>query len=130
MIGRRRKPGRRYPNGELAHNKEDVRTIALAQPHRRALPSEQRLDQRAEHPLGGLNLVGVISNGQYQAGKTYARIVARYRRMILAPKMSPPSRLGDMEIRGGEGESRTISPAQARRIKETYDNAFAILWNA
>jgi hypothetical protein len=128
VTGRKRKAGRRHPNGELVRDRLDPRAVVLAQPHRRRLPAMLRLDQKAEAPLGGLNLVGVITDAQYVAGRRYAEIVARYRIVIQSPRSSPRSR-SDMTITG-HGEGVTIDAAEARQCKRAYDRAFAAVLEA
>lgn len=77
-AGRKRKTGRREPNGRVTRvaAADAMRVVALSQPHRRALPEEARRDQRAESALGRLFLAGRISQAQCEAGE---RLAARKR---------------------------------------------------
>lgn len=94
--------------------------LAAQQPHRVWLPDRDRLSEKAVTPLGGLNLVGAITDRQYDAGNNYVGVVARYRATI------------GMPIAGYTGSSRSLTcagqrgcdPCECRRRKERYDNAF------
>lgn len=138
-MGRKRKLNVvRYPNG-TPHRHDDPRLVVLAQPHRRGWKVEtkengrkvrdQRLDQRAENPLGGLNLVGAISDAQYLAGKEYARVVARYRVVLAAPKPYPRSIGSADRIEGGYSET-LLSDDECERRESAYQRAFEALWDA
>lgn len=84
-AGRKRKAGRRYANGHLATAYVNPRTLAAEQPHRRWLPKDMRLDQRADSPLGALALIGAITDDQCLAGEEYAKAVGRYRSVLAPP---------------------------------------------
>lgn len=124
-MPRPRKKGRRHPNGQLCRLPDDPRAVALAQPHRRFLPPSQKLDQKAESPLGGLNLVGLLSDEAYEAGRRYAAIVARYRAVIDAPKPHASSVTDE-----APGPAPELDRAEARRRKAEYDRAFAAVSEA
>jgi hypothetical protein len=84
--GRKRKPGHRHPSGELVREaRPDDRLRTARQPHRREVAAQDRLSERAESPLGRLNLRGVITDEQYEAGLRYCVIVGAYRSVIEAP---------------------------------------------
>ena len=60
-TGRKRKPGARFPSGDIRTEPQDSpEKIALRQPHRRDAPLTAKHDQRAETPFGTLNLIGAI----------------------------------------------------------------------
>ncbi len=84
-AGRKRKAGRRYQNGHLATVYVNPRQLAADQPHRRWLPKDVRLDQRADTAIGGLALIGAITDDQCLAGEEYAKAVGRYRSVIAPP---------------------------------------------
>lgn len=86
--GRKRKAGGRKPSGDLIARPVDYRSIAALNPDRRCLPISQRLSEKAGTLLGRLNLVGQISDGEYEAGTRYQRIVAQYLQMANAPRLS------------------------------------------
>lgn len=90
-AGRKRKIGAREKNGRLQRRGkpemvEEAVRVARAMPHRRSLRSNDRIDARAESPLGRLNVRGAISSGEYAAGETFAAIVGRYRAVIDGPR--------------------------------------------
>ena len=117
-AGRKRKPGKRERNGRPVRTPlPDPRAHVLAWPCRSHLPQKARLSDKAATPLGGLNLLGVITDEQYEAGRRYAGIVMRYRAVIEAPNPAP----GGMD-HGGRGY---IDPEEAMRRKGLYDAAYA-----
>lgn len=124
--GRPRKPGKRYPSGKLVTDREvmEARVIAFRQPHRQEAPENKRHDPKATWPLGILNLLGAISDVQYQAGILYGGTVRRYRAHFLAdvPDPSPSSIAGFMEPK--TGSRAPMNPDDARKLKHAYDAAF------
>lgn len=130
--GRKRKIGKREPNGriqrergidpnevagQLKHRTADVCWLDL----RRAIPLEKRHDAKAEHPLGRYCLVGAISNLQYDAGMMFAGEVARYRRVLDVRK--------DRQSIAGFGQPcaptpRELDDDQAIEIRRDYMLAF------
>src|ERR1044071_5618074 len=124
-FGRKRKSGRRKPSGDIVTDRTDHRLLAMNQPHRKTL--ENKLDQRAENPLGNLNICGAISDEQYEAGRLYAGIVGRYRAVIEAPKASASS-CGVMVANGADRPvGQFISEDECLRRKERYDAAYEAL---
>jgi hypothetical protein len=123
--GRPPKAGERYASGRL--RPDDPRIVALAQPHRRG--EKFRLDQRAETPLGGLNIVGQLTDEQYEAGRQYAGVVGRYRVVIGAPRASPSS-AGILVADGLGGGAPPLSIDEAERRKREYEAAYEALWDA
>jgi hypothetical protein len=94
-AGRKRKSGQREPNGRLKPEKRpDDRVKTSRQPHRRALPDDMRLDERAESPLGRMNLRGEIDADCYDAGARYAFVVGQYASTIEAPRSTAGSGRG------------------------------------
>lgn len=98
--GRKRRYGPRERNGKPKRSTkkeqidETVR-LARAQPHRRALKSNDRISERAESALGRLSLTRVrigghdlplITPGMWAAGEAFAAIVDRYRGVIEGPR--------------------------------------------
>lgn len=130
--GRKRKAGRRHPNGALVREKRpDDRIRASRQPHRRAMTKDDRLDERAESALGRLNLRRLISNDEYDAGLRYAAVVGAYRAAIEAPTSTAGSG------RGFECLAESFAHPDAcradpdgcacRRRRSRYDSAFECL---
>ena len=124
-TGRKRKQGHRYPSGDIVQDQESPHKIALRQPHRRDAPIGYEHDQRAETPLGRLNLIGAVSHEEYRAANRFARIVSRYRVVIDAPKSSVASNAGIMEPKKS---LPVIDDADER--KREYDGAFEALGTA
>lgn len=142
--GRKRKSGARYPSGELKKPevKPDDRIRTSRQPHRRALPDEQRRDERAESPLGRLLLKGVIDAECYDAGERYVAIVGQYRAVINTPRATAGSGRGmicavdsvETEEMVDRFRAVKVSPktcfedadkCACRRRKDRYDAAYA-----
>lgn len=124
-TGRKRKAGKRHPNGELANEQKQIdlaHRIAIAQPHRQSVSQSQRFDQKAGTELGRLRLRQILTEEQYEAGRKYTALVARYRASIEAPKEGQ-SIAGAMEPRGGG----IITIEAARIIRQEYDDAFCAL---
>jgi len=132
-TGRKRKPGKRHPNGDLANERtteqemKEARILAFKQPHRQSVPEEKRTDPECEWPLGRAFLRGEITAMQLQAAKNYGRDVQRYRAILLpeAPNPSPASIAGYMQP--GNGGSHT---ADEEKIQERYDAVFESLEQA
>jgi hypothetical protein len=61
------------------------RQASLDQPHRAELPEELRGSEKACTVLGRLNLTGVLTDHQHEAGQRFQVIVGRYRQSIGAP---------------------------------------------
>lgn len=123
-TGRKRKMGPRYNSGDVKPEKgEDPREVAIRQPHRQMAPEDSRHDQRAETPLGILNIIGAIPSREYRAARRFASIVARYRAVLDVPQASPPS------ISGAFEPQRPIPPdiEDAAERKADYDAAFEAL---
>jgi hypothetical protein len=130
--GRKRKIGQRHPNGELVAERRDDRALAALQPHRRWLPPDQRLSEKAGTPLGGLNLIGILSDAQFEAGLRYAVVVGEYRAVIEPPRgLSGGGKgfacAGDCVRRRRAGDS--VDCACEKR-KQRYDAAFAAVITA
>lgn len=123
-TGRKRKSGRRYPNGELNMGPHvDIRQFVANQPHRRMLLPADRTEPIAFSFLGRLLLGGKITKEQHLAGDRYAAIVNRYRAVIGAPS---PEGARLLEV----GGILFISDEEARRRKSAYDDAFEALCEA
>ena len=71
--GRKRKPGRRTSSGAPARGpRTDPREFVGEQPHRAWLPQEHRLSEKAVDLLGCLNLKGIITDEQHEAGRRFS----------------------------------------------------------
>ena len=94
--------------------------LMAQQPHRAWLPEARRMDAKAATPLGGLNLIGAITDNQYEAGQRYVVVVAEYRSSIGVPMEGYTS--------SGKGYACTgalrCEDCECRRRKDRYDRAF------
>jgi hypothetical protein len=123
MVGRKRKPVRREKNGRAIRGPiPDQRAHALDWPSRSHLPAKDRLSEKAATPLGGLNILGVITNEEYEAGRRFAGIVMQYRAVIEAPNPAPGG-----NDHGGRG---FIDEAESERRKSAYDGVYEQGFNA
>jgi hypothetical protein len=118
-AGRKRKMGRRRLDGHLVERRESRGDVASRLQHRRGLPERLRTHEKAESPLGILNLMGIISDEQFEAGGRYARVVQLYRAVIDAPNPYPGSVAG-IAIYGRD----EIPADECVRRKGQYDDAF------
>ena len=112
--------------------KVDYRSMASQQPHRRWLPEDVRLDQKADSILGCLNLVSSISDDQYEAGRKYAHVVGQYRASINPPAGTSGNGKGyicqaSICLRPPPGEQ---IECECRRRKEAADSAFHAVMEA
>ncbi len=82
---RKRGSGAKTATGRDRRVAVDYRALAAGQPHRRSLPAELRLSERAGTVLGSLNLLKRISDDLYEAGRRYGVLVAAYRSVIGTP---------------------------------------------
>lgn len=136
-AGRKRKSGPRHRSGALKKKKktrDEQVQLGRRMPHRRALRSDDRLDVRAESPLGRLVLAGRVSEEQCIAGELYARAVGAYRATIDSPRSTAGSGRGSgcrSEAFGQENACR-VDPDGCRclRRREAYDSAFCSLNDA
>lgn len=134
MVGRKRKPGKRKPSGDLIIEKPPTSEYAIkafqakigaTMPHRQGLPAHLMGLAEAENLFGRLFLAKMISQGQYDAGKEYRRRVMAYRAVIEAPRSTPKAISLDGLWNGGA--TSIISDDEARRRKAQHDEAFEAL---
>lgn len=123
LPGRKRVSGvEREPNGRIQRERPtDVALIAELQPHRMCLPVELRMDARAENRLGRLNLLGTLSDDQYEAGRRFAQIVNLYKAII-----APPAKPRSLDIGSVRGRS-VIDDEECEARKISYNWAFEAL---
>lgn len=131
-AGRKRKAGKRHPSGELVRDKRpDDRIRASRQPHRRGLRDVDRLSEKAESPLGRLNLKGSISDEEYEGGAHYAILVGQYRSTIEAPKSTAGTGagVGCIAERHGQADACRWDPDSCACLKrrDRYMRAFEAL---
>lgn len=122
--GRKRKPGKREPNGRIARPsieavEQDAMRTAIA--YRQSVfgisPGDAK-DQKATSLTGRLCLAGVLSNAQWQAGEDWLRLLNAVYAAINAPRgFNTPS--GASHVERSEAE-------EARRfqaLKDAFDEA-------
>lgn len=131
-AGRKRKAGARHPSGELKRvAAPDDRIKTSRQPHRRKVPAECRLDQRAESPLGRLYLNGAIDAEALTAGERYVAVVGAYRAVIESPRATAGSGRGFVCAVEWFGESKACDEdpeaCACRQRRERYQRAYEAL---
>lgn len=127
-VGRKRKAGRRHPNGELAHAKgENVCEIAARHPDRQGLPVAMRVDQAAGSSLGRFSLLGYITADMLEASKRYARDVKQYLQVFGAPSPNAPS----LDLASGSrGMSAPLDESEISQRLSNYNAAFEAVYDA
>jgi hypothetical protein len=89
-VGRKRKQGKREPNGRAQRVYENPKAQVAQQPHRVLVMAEYREWPEAESRFGRLMLNKHITPAQYEAGVCYRLDVTAYRNVILgAPSPDP-----------------------------------------
>lgn len=83
------------------------------------------MSEKAESPLGRLNLRGVITDQQLEAGRRYAVITGAYRGSIGAPHGTAGG--GGY---GCGGDCIDVRLCECLRRKLAYDLAYESLWDA
>jgi hypothetical protein len=118
------KPNPRRAKAERIEHEQRLET-AHKNPHRRAAKGDDVLDARLENPLGRLYFHGLISTGEYEAGKRYAEISLEYLQSISAPYPFLQSSEGEERI---AGPMSSPSDEECERRKRDYDGAFEALF--
>lgn len=124
MVGRPRKSGRRQPNGQPARAYINPKAQVAAQPHRIAVAAKLRETPEAESEFGRMMLNGTITRAQYEAGRQYAELAARYRAVKGYPPIHPIA-MDLLRSGGGVGEAPDHVIQAAVRA---YDNAYCACW--
>lgn len=125
MVGRPRKKGRREPNGRLQRTYVNPKAHVAAQPHRASAPAKYREMPEAESAFGRLMLNGSITPAQYEAGRRYAMLAARWR----AVKGYPPIHPVAMDLlRSGRGVGTDAPDHIIKAAIRDYDDAFCACW--
>jgi hypothetical protein len=98
-AGRKRKPGLRYPSGKLKREeteREAMATALAARQRHYGVTAKQARDERLGSALGLLNLQGLISDPQYDAGVKFARLYYSHHIISGLPTPTPQSISGLM----------------------------------
>jgi|SRR5215831_3477757 len=124
--GRKRKSGRRHPNGRLVAEKGiDRLTLASRMPHRGTVPQDLLLDARSECELGRMCLLGRISEAQYEAGRIFVGLLGRYLQVLQGPK-GLSSKEGGFDCRG----ANPCEDCECAKRREQYHLAYEALRQA
>lgn len=102
--------------------------LMAAQPHRAILPENVRMSAKAVTLLGRLNLLGYVSDDQYEAGVRYKKLFDEYARSINVP-------MGDSGgITAGKGYpclgQRSCDPCECHKRKVRYNEVLRVLETA
>ncbi|MBS7532111.1 hypothetical protein KHC28_00330 [Ancylobacter sonchi] len=140
--GRKRKTGKRTPSGKLSESKAekarrglgDVRSVAMAQPHRAAVGKDRRLDQRAATELGRLFMIGRIDEAQYWAGERWFRLIGEFHQIMASPitnttilgTMAAGDR-GDRDGDVGAAERPETEEERRERVLGHHGSAMSVL---
>lgn len=122
-AGRKRRNGRRHPNGRLAQERGlTPREVARAMPHRREF-GEAALDQKAESSLGRLVLQKDITVDQWVAGSAFRRAWGAFLTTIGPPKSILMAQGGVISCLGCQvaAESENCLCARRRAFYEDAD---------
>lgn len=122
MVGRPRKSGRREPNGRIQRAYQNPKAQAASQPHRVGVAREYREWPEAGSEFGRMMLRKVITPAQYEAGRRYAELAARWR----AVKGYPPIHPIAMDLlHSGRGVGSDAADHVIRVAIRDYDAAFS-----
>ncbi len=121
---RKRATGCRTATGRICRKPVDYRAQAAAQPHRRHLPEALRLSEKAGSVIGCLNLIGRISDHEYEAGRRYSVIVGAYHSVIGCPTAMSGGGRGQ----GCTGEAN-CDPCECRFLTNRYMRAYEAIPN-
>jgi hypothetical protein len=115
-AGRKRKKGRREPNGRIQRPScpyRDVMGVALAQPHRR-LNGFDRRDPLLESPLGRFVLEHKLDRLCYDGALAYGRLAGK----VFSSRGATRPILG---TRSSAGSGKEMSAATARHLQRELD---------
>lgn len=134
--GRKRKPGRREPNGKpsrRAADKQARRTIDEQAAMQVAKEARQRLygvraddsgTELAGTVCGRLRLTQSISAAQHEAAKAYAATYAAYQRALDSPR---PPKAVEIGAATGRGNAADLSPEQCARSVADWERVQGVL---
>ena len=127
--GRKRKVGKREPNGRLQRPDPDqIREVALSQ-RRRVVGQKEATSELAGFPLGILFIRRHIPKRSYvDAGIKWASLSAAYARIMGTPKATPQA--CQMNASFGIPIVTEMDPDRISAIKEEYRSAYSALLDA
>ena len=109
--------GKLKPAYRKAETTESVMAVARAQ-RAKIVGNAHALDPRAGYVLGQMNIKGVVTDAQHEAGLRYAALVEAWQRVQGLPSPFPAA----MDLAGVRGLSLYSSPADAavQRVANEY----------
>lgn len=121
MVGRPRKMGKREPNGRIQRAYQNPKAQVAAQPHRSIVARKLREMPEAESEFGRMMLRGIITPAQYESGRRYAELAARWRAVKGYPAIHP---IAMDWVRTGRGIGSDAPDHVIRAAIRDYDAAF------
>jgi hypothetical protein len=121
-MGRKRKPGRREPNGRVQRSHEAANLEPFKERMRRyGLSEENARDQKSSTVIGRMYLQGHLTEPQYEAGAKLATDSAEYARCLQSPRG-----MGIAETLTGSGDEEAHTRHVAK-VKRSYEGARDVL---
>ena len=118
MAGRKRKAGKREPNGRIRREADDANVDPFKERMRRyGLSERDARDQKSSTVIGRLLLAHAITEAEYEAGARFATDSAAYARCLQSPRG-----VGVAETLTGSGDDEAHARYVAI-IKAAYENA-------
>lgn len=118
--GRKRKPGERYPSGDLKEREDPRDVVAAARIRLYGIAPEEAKKREPGSAIGRALMAGQISQDQFEAGMTWAE---RVRAMEWAMDTKRPRSASDFSGAGGydgrEGDEEAYVDA-CRRARSKY----------
>ena len=121
-MGRKRKPGRREPNGRVQRSHEAANLEPFKERMRRyGLSEKDARDQKSSTVIGRMYLQGHLTEPQYEAGAKLATDSAEYARCLQSPRG-----MGIAETLTGSGDEEAHARHVAK-VKRAYEGARDVL---
>jgi hypothetical protein len=121
-MGRKRKPGRREPNGRVQRSHEAANLEPFKERMRRyGLSEKDARDQKSSTVIGRMYLQGHLTEPQYEAGAKLATDSAEYARCLQSPRG-----MGIAETLTGSGDEEAHTRHVAK-VKRAYEGARDVL---
>lgn len=137
--GRKRKAGKREPNGKLSRRKDERQArrsideqanMAVGKEARvrvHGVPAEHAGTDLAGTVCGRLVLQGSISPDHHEAAKAFAATYARYQRAIGSPRQPKAVEIGAAT---GGGSETDMTPEQCDKARRQWEDAVRALQEA
>jgi hypothetical protein len=131
VRGRKRKPGKRYPNGRLTREeteREAMSTVLDARRRQFGVSLKEAKDERLGTALGRLAFRGLISEAQYQAGVVFADLYRQHNAIVGLPMPNPRSVAGLLIHEGIFGASPSEPVLEViDKVKRRFEEATSAL---